>query len=72
MSGFELYQAIRERDPDLANRLIFITGDLVTAATQARLIQIGNPYLPKPFAIDKLEATVNALLAQYPIARAQS
>jgi two-component system NtrC family sensor kinase len=65
MNGFELYQALRERVPDLATRMIFITGDTLTAATQARLAQIGNPYLAKPFAIDRLEATVHAVLAQY-------
>lgn len=70
MSGFELYQALKERDPELASRLVFITGDMLTAATQARLVQIGNPYLAKPFGIDRLESIVRTLLAQYPIAPA--
>jgi two-component system NtrC family sensor kinase len=65
MNGFELYQALYERVPELAARLIFITGDTLTAATQARLAQIGNPYLAKPFAIDRLESTVQGVLAQY-------
>jgi two-component system NtrC family sensor kinase len=72
MSGFELYQALRERTPDLAARMIFITGDTLTAATQARLAQIGNPYLAKPFAIDRLEATVHTMLAQYRLGQAET
>ena len=63
MTGFELYQHIRQRDPHLARRIIFITGDTITASTQARLAQTGNPYIAKPFAIERLEALVNACLA---------
>jgi two-component system NtrC family sensor kinase len=65
MNGFELYQALHDQVPELAARLIFITGDTLTAATQARLAQIGNPYLAKPFAIDRLETTVQGVLSQY-------
>ncbi|MDZ4719151.1 MAG: response regulator [Roseiflexaceae bacterium] len=72
MNGFELHQAIKERDPELASRLAFITGDTMTPATQARIAQSGNPYLAKPFAIERLEGIVRALLAQYPLRQAQS
>lgn len=67
MNGFELYQAIKERDSELASRLAFITGDTMTPATQARIAQTGNPYLAKPFAIERLEGIVRSLLAQYPV-----
>lgn len=63
MTGFELHQHIKQRDPHLAQRIIFITGDTITASTQARLAQTGNPYIAKPFAIERLEALVNACLA---------
>jgi two-component system, NtrC family, sensor kinase len=68
MSGFDLFDAICQRDSDLANRVVFVTGDTLTHTTQMRLAEIGNPYLAKPFAIDRLESTVRALLAQYPLA----
>ncbi len=64
LNGFELYEQVRLRDPDLATRIAFITGDTVTAATQAKLAQIGNPYLAKPFSIERLGALVRNLLAQ--------
>jgi two-component system, NtrC family, sensor kinase len=67
MSGFELYQTIQERDPDLSHRLVFVTGDTLTPTTQLRIAEIGNPYLAKPFSIDRLEAVVQALLAQFPL-----
>ncbi len=70
MNGFELFISIRERDPELAHRLVFVTGDTLTHTTQQRLAEIGNPYLAKPFAIDRLESTVRALLAQFPLTSA--
>jgi two-component system NtrC family sensor kinase len=67
MSGFELHQTIRQTNPELAARLVFVTGDMLSAATQARIAQSGNPYIAKPFAIERLETLVRALLAQRPI-----
>ncbi|HMO55854.1 MAG TPA: response regulator [Roseiflexaceae bacterium] len=66
MNGFELHQEIKQRDGDLATRVVFITGDTVTPATQARIAQIGNPYLTKPFAIENLESLVRTALTSRP------
>ncbi|HWQ13476.1 MAG TPA: response regulator [Roseiflexaceae bacterium] len=68
MSGFDLYQAVRQRDPELAARVVFVTGDTLSAATQARIAQIGNPYIAKPFQIERLETLVRALLSGRPVA----
>ncbi len=62
MSGFELYRRVQQRDADLAQRLVFITGDTLSPTTQASITQIGNPYLAKPFAIEQLEAIIHTLL----------
>jgi two-component system NtrC family sensor kinase len=64
MSGFELHQKIGATNPALARRVVFITGDTMSAATQARLAQSGNPFIAKPFVIDKLEALIRSLLAR--------
>lgn len=66
MTGFELYQYIKQHNPPLAQRIIFITGDTISASTQARLAQTGNPYIAKPFAIERLEALVKACLTSQP------
>ncbi len=71
MSGFELHQQIKQRDPDLATRLVFVSGDTMSAATQARIAQSGNPYIAKPFAIERLETLVRALLARRPIEQSE-
>jgi two-component system NtrC family sensor kinase len=62
MSGFELLSAIRERDPDLAERVIFITGDTLSPTTREQLEQSGSIYLPKPFSINQLESALRQLL----------
>jgi two-component system NtrC family sensor kinase len=62
ISGFDLYNRLQERDPDLVQRLVFITGDTLSPETQAQLAQIGNPYLAKPFAIEQLEVVLRSLV----------
>lgn len=61
MSGFELYDAIHQRDPELTQRVVFITGDTLSPATQARVAQIGNSYLAKPFAVESLEKLLRSI-----------
>jgi two-component system NtrC family sensor kinase len=61
LNGFALAAAIRERIPDLADRLIFITGDTLSPATREALDQSGNLFLPKPFAIEQLELAIQNL-----------
>jgi PAS domain S-box-containing protein len=62
LNGFELVAAMRERDPDLAERVIFVTGDTLSTTTRRQLEQSGNQFLPKPFAIEQLEATLQTLV----------
>ena len=67
MTGFELYQTILRRDPNLATRVVFITGDTLSPATQAHIAQSGNPFIAKPFKIEQLEALIRLLLARRPV-----
>ena len=71
MSGFELYQSIKQLDPDLAPRLVFVTGDTLNAATQARIAQIGNSSIAKPFTFERLEGLVRSILARRSIPQSQ-
>ena len=66
MTGLELYQTILRRDPALATRVVFITGDTLSPATQAHIAQSGNPFIAKPFKIEQLEALIRLLLARRP------
>jgi DNA-binding response OmpR family regulator len=62
MNGKELFQYINEKHPELANRVIFTTGDLVGGDTQSFLKETGRPFLPKPFAPEELRTVVRETL----------
>jgi DNA-binding response OmpR family regulator len=58
-SGFELMSWIEDNRPQLADRVTFVTGELVDAANldSGRLWQtLGRPVLQKPFDFAQLEA----------------
>ncbi len=48
-SGRRLYETIKQKQPSLAKKAAFITGDTVTPATQGFLDSSERPYLTKPF-----------------------
>jgi two-component system NtrC family sensor kinase len=62
MSGRELYDVVRDINPSLARRIIFSTGDSVSADTQAFFKETGNPCLTKPFDLRDLYQLVNSAL----------
>jgi DNA-binding response OmpR family regulator len=62
MNGKELYQWINKRHPELANRVIFTTGELLGSATEKFIEQSGRPFMPKPFTPDILKATVKEVI----------
>ena len=49
LSGMDLYQTLRKKRPDMADRTVFITGDTMTEETNEFLASSGRPYLAKPF-----------------------
>ena len=58
-SGFELMDWIAEHQPALADRIVFVTGDLVPSdATARQLAMLGRPVLMKPFDLEELERSV--------------
>jgi two-component system NtrC family sensor kinase len=54
LGGREFYQELRRRNPLMANRLVFSTGDTVRGDTLAFLETLGRPYLHKPFSLSEL------------------
>ncbi|MBM3141439.1 MAG: response regulator [Chloroflexi bacterium] len=49
LSGRELYEIMKKSHPNMAKRVVFITGDVVTADTHDFLVSTGKPYLSKLF-----------------------
>jgi two-component system NtrC family sensor kinase len=63
MNGEEFYHALAKIDPELARRVIFLTGDVVNEETQQFLASTGNPHLDKPFQLARLEAVIAEVLS---------
>jgi DNA-binding response OmpR family regulator len=64
MNGVELYQWLREKYPQMANRVIFTTGGVIDEKTIPFIEQSGRPFLPKPFTPGELTAIVKEAVAQ--------
>lgn len=62
MSGMELYAKIIEKHPELAKKVIFITGDTSAGDTKAYLEQNNLSYIAKPFDREVLLQKVQSLL----------
>ncbi len=62
MSGKELYSDIKAKWPEMARRVVFITGDVSDASTDEFLKEHGLPYISKPFEQDALLEKVSELL----------
>jgi CheY-like chemotaxis protein len=52
-SGERLYDFIKATDPELAKRIVFVTGDTVNPETQNFLQSTGNLYIGKPFRVEE-------------------
>ncbi len=66
MNGIELYSRILEKSPEMKNRTIFITGDVMGIDIRTFLIQNKLPYIAKPFDIVLLKEKINAILGESP------
>ena len=64
MDGAAFYRQVRQRDPQQARRIIFITGDTVSPDTRAFLQRVSNPVLSKPFKIGPLRDAIESVLLQ--------
>ena len=60
MDGQAFHERLRRERPGLAARTVFITGDVVSNI--ARPSAVRQPVLAKPFALEKLEETLIALM----------
>lgn len=54
MDGQQFWQAVREYDPDLADRIIFATGDSSAQRAQSFLEECGCACIEKPFQAEEL------------------
>ena len=64
MNGKELYQWLQEKHPQLADRVLFTSGDVMSGDIQSFLEQTTRPFLPKPFSSSELKAMVSEALKE--------
>ncbi|MDD5511597.1 MAG: transporter substrate-binding domain-containing protein [Dehalococcoidales bacterium] len=62
LSGAELYDELGGIAPSLQKRVIFITGDVISANTREFLKTTGVPCVPKPFDIASLKEEVKRVI----------
>lgn len=62
LDGPGLYRALARRWPELARRVIFITGDALAAETSRFLADVRAPMLLKPFDLGDLRRAVRDAL----------
>jgi CheY-like chemotaxis protein len=60
-SGPEVYEALRERRPELLEHFVFITGGVLHEKTRKFLEAVPNPVIAKPFDL----ATMRDLVLRY-------
>ena len=62
MDGIEFYDRMKEIDPLFPQKVICITGDVISPANQAFLDKNGIPCIAKPFGTEELKALVKSVL----------
>ena len=58
LSGQQIFELWASDKPDFAGRVIFLTGDTVSADLQAFLVGSGRPYVAKPFLFEDVLAAL--------------
>jgi DNA-binding NtrC family response regulator len=62
VSGQDVYRWICQFRPDLAKRVMFITGDTVNQQTVQALRSTGVPFIEKPFRVQELMDMVRKVI----------
>ena len=61
ISGQQFYQMIADTDPDLARKVMFVTGDTVRRETREFLEATGDPVFSKPINMGYLRQQIREL-----------
>jgi DNA-binding NtrC family response regulator len=64
VDGADVHTWIAKNRPELATRMLFITGDTVNEETAATLRRTGVPYIEKPFMVQQLIAAIEKIMGK--------
>jgi two-component system NtrC family sensor kinase len=62
MGGIDLHGYIKENIPTVADKILFITGDILSDETHTFLKSAGNRFIEKPFKLQQFILAVNELV----------
>ena len=58
MNGIEFYEYLKNMHPELADRVIFTTGDILSTDVKQFLQEFKGIFLPKPFTPEELKKAI--------------
>lgn len=64
LGGKSFFEQIEEKYPNLAGRVVFVTAWAHEPETRRFLEQTGQPFIPKPYDLTRLQDTVAAIAAR--------
>jgi CheY-like chemotaxis protein len=59
LAGDDLYREIAERAPDMADGVIFLTGDSENDAVRSFVAASGRPCIAKPFTLEDVRVAMH-------------
>src|SRR5438034_5632548 len=62
-SGFDLFEDLRVEGRGRERRIVFTTGDSISAQTRDHLLRSERPVLRKPFSLDELREMLDRVAA---------
>lgn len=62
LDGVSLYRKLKEKGSPCTDKIIFVTGDIVSADTKELLRSIKNPIITKPFDLEEIWKTILQVL----------
>ena len=64
ISGADVHDWIRQHRPELASRLVFITGDIANEDTAETLRRTGAPCVEKPFRVQQFISVIEKTMGK--------
>lgn len=62
ITGFKLYNLIKEKQPDLLNNILVMTGDIINQEALRFFDETDVPYIEKPFTLKQLERAIASVV----------
>jgi len=65
VSGADVHSWVVRYRPELASRIVFITGDFANEETVETLQKTGAPYVEKPFRVQQFISVVEKIMGKH-------